>query len=376
MFIFGTVVILTALRVTALSHAAAPVLVPVPSASPGSVAEFVNDIERDFPLRSIGQLQITNMRGAVTVQGWAQDKIRVRARRRVSASTEAEAQKLFSTIDFRFKSADGNIELSAEYGKGLEIGDRVRERESPHTSMEMIILAPSNLKLKVWTVDDHVSVKGWSESLMIRSNRGGVQVEGSKGKETAVLCDSCSINMHAIRGSVRSMSADGGVSLSDVIGSQIYVESGSGAIDVGEISGDQLYVTKTGAISGHSLKGNVEFHTHQGAVDIDEASGFLSGSTESGAIKARMKEWKFTDKALIESADGAIQLSLPPTFSGELDVWSAKGKVELAFPLKKLPGPDVMGPEAPNHFSGEVGDGGERLKVYSERGDVRVMKTM
>src|SRR4051794_23035055 len=77
--------------------------------------EFQDELEKDFLIRSVGHLQVTNLRGGISIQGWALDKIRVRARRTVKAGTPAEAQKLLSALDFRFDSVDGDIELSAQY---------------------------------------------------------------------------------------------------------------------------------------------------------------------------------------------------------------------------------------------------------------------
>src|SRR5258708_2114515 len=86
--------------------------------------EFSDEIERDFNLRSMGQIQLTNLRGNISVQGWSQDKIRVHARRRVFAENETVAKAAFSAMDFRYQELDGNIECSAQYGRGLEIHQR------------------------------------------------------------------------------------------------------------------------------------------------------------------------------------------------------------------------------------------------------------
>src|SRR6185437_701938 len=67
-----------------------PIPTPTASASPADSREFGEEIERDFSLRSIGTLQVTNLRGSITIQGWALDKIRVKAVRRVIASNEED----------------------------------------------------------------------------------------------------------------------------------------------------------------------------------------------------------------------------------------------------------------------------------------------
>src|SRR5947209_1464148 len=109
------------------------------SANLASAEEYQDEIERDFPLRSFGSLQLTNLRGGVTVQGWTQDKIRVRARRTVIADTPEASKSLLSALDFRYHVTSGDVELAAEYGQGLGIEERLKERKQPRTRMEMLV---------------------------------------------------------------------------------------------------------------------------------------------------------------------------------------------------------------------------------------------
>lgn len=338
-------------------------------------AEFADEIERDFTLRTIGQLQITNMRGNIVVQGWAMDKIRVRAKRRATAETEADAKALFRALDFRYQASRENIELSAEYGRGLAIQDRLKERENPKTSMEMQIFAPANLKLRVWAVDGSVSVKGWNADLEIRTAAGQITAENLRSDSISLLCSACTMQVRSAKGSLRCMGGTGPIAIQDVGGPHVYAESSTGPIKLARISGEQLYVSKSGAITGMNLKGHIEFHTQQASVEIEDARGFLSGRTESGNIVARMKDWVFHDRALIESVQGSIFLDLPKEFSGDVDVWSLTGKTLIDFPVRAEGiSSSSIGPEPANHLLGRVGSGGGLLKIFSERGDIRVQR--
>ena len=48
-----------------------------------------------------------------------------------------------------------------------------------------------------------------------------------------------------------------------------------------------------------------------------------------------MRDWEFADKAVIESVQGNIRLSLPADFSGEVDLFSEKGRAEAGFPVER-----------------------------------------
>jgi len=337
-------------------------------------AEFHEEVERDFPLRSIGQLNLTNMRGDLTIQGWALDKIRVKARRTAIAETAEEAKQLFSAIDFRYRMLDRDIELSAEYGRGLSIEARLKEREHPKTGMQMTVYAPANLKLRVWAVDGKATVKSWNAPVEVRTAAGPIFIENVKADHVSLLCPTCPMTVKSVRGSVRCMGGTGDIALDQVAGAHIYVESSSGALRLNGVKGEQLYVSKSGAVTGRVLDGRMEFHTQQASVELTDASGFLSGRTETGDISAKMRRWNFSDKALVESVQGNISLHLPFTFSGDVDIWSQQGKTDVTFPVRKNQEKTSFGPEPMGRVLGKVGDGGELLKVYSEKGDVRVSR--
>jgi len=363
------------LRTSIFSFAVAGVaLFFVMMKTPANAAEFTDEVERDFAIRTIGQLNVTNLRGAISVQGWSLDKIRVKAKRKVSAETKEEAAKFFRALDFRYETVGKDIELSAEYGRGLNIDERLKERQSAKSDMQIIVYAPSNLNLRIWTVDGAASVKSWNANVEIRTAKGPISAEQIKAQNVSVMCPSCQLKAKAIKASFRCMGGSGAIELNDLRGTNIYVETDSGNIDVSRVKGEQLYVLKSAALTAKGLDGRIEFHSQSGSIQITESSGFLSGRTETGNISAKMNEWRFLDKALMESREGSIALNLPSDFSGEVDVWSFYGKTAIGFPVEKLSNQRSIGPEPINRIQGVVGRGGEVLKLFSEKGDVSLVK--
>ena len=337
-------------------------------------ADIQDEVERDFALRSIGDLEISNTRGGIVIHGWSMDKIRVKARRTMKTENAEEAKKLAAAVDFRYRELDGNIELSAEYGKGLDIQDRLKERANPKASMEMVVYAPANLKLRVWAVNGAVHVKEWRAPLEARTDSGPIQIEDVRAETVSLLCPSCEMSVKNVHSSVRCMGGSGPINLNAVNGKSIYVESNSGQQQLKRVSGEQLYVSKDGGISGSLLQGRVEFHTLSGEVSLTDGAGFLSGSTDSGNIDVKMLQWKFADKALIESVKGSIFLTLPSSFAGEVDLWSLYGHTHTGFTVAAISDNPVFGPEPANHLQGRVGQGGDQLRVNSQFGDINISK--
>jgi DUF4097 and DUF4098 domain-containing protein YvlB len=341
---------------------------------PGWGAEFLDETEKDFKLRSIGNLNITNVKGEIQVHGWALDKVRIRMKKKVNADTPEQANELFKGIDYRFDVSKDNIDISSQYGKMLSIEERLREKDKPRIQLDLMIFAPSSLRLKIWTADGRVSLKSWNSGAEIRSNNGEVRVEGLKGNHLEVLCTSCPISLKNIRSSVRCSGGAGSVELNTVNGKSIYAETSSGPIKLWHVEGNQLYSSKSGVIEGQFLDGKVEFHATQSAIDLKEIAGFLSGSVDSGNVNASIRTWEPQDKALIESLRGNINLTLPRRFSGDVDIWSVHGNTRLDFPLERYQDANLVGPEPENRLIGRIREGGELLKVFSETGQVHVFK--
>ena len=351
------------------------------SASPSSLAvhpsvfpiqEYVEESERDYPLRLMKPLQITQVKGDVSVQGWAFDKVRIKIRKKVLTDSPIKAKKMFTWLDYRYDPTQRNLEIASQYGSGLSIEERVREKDKPQVKLEITVLAPSHLNLQIWVVDGRVTLKNWLGPAEVRSNSGSVRVENFKGNLISVVCASCSAQFRQIRGSLRSMTGSGAVDLSQVQGDSIYVETEEGALRMSEVSGNQLYTSKRGSMEGQFLSGKVEFQGGESRLNFREIKGFLSGSLESGEIRAQVRDWKFLDQGIIETQSGDIHLGLPRRFSADLDVWSKAGNVEVNFPI--MPGKDVdsIGPQPLGRLMGRAREGGSLLRVYSESGNIHL----
>lgn len=333
--------------------------------------EFTQEIERVIPLRSHGDLEITNNRGDIFIDGWSQDRVRLKAKRTADAASADEAKRLFVAMDIRHRVNADDIEISAEYGHGLTLEERLRERASPRSSMALFILAPSNLKMRLWAANGKVRVRGWKGALDIRSSEGPITIENSECKGLSVMCPGCEIHLLDVESkSVRVMGGSGKIRLRDVRTSHAYVETESGPIDSEGFKGEQLFVSRSGPIRLQKSKGHIGFHSQEGAVEVLDGLGYLSGKTFSGNITARMRAWEFDDKAIIESVSGEIALELPAKFSGELDLWSENGKLMRTFPMRSTQSAGEISSTV--RQIGIAGEGGEVLRVHSEKGSVKL----
>ena len=334
--------------------------------------EYIDEIERDYPLRKFKPLQITNVRGDISVQGWSFDKLRIKVRKKVLTASPMKATQLLSAIDYRYSALESNLEISTQYGKNLSIEERIKEKAGPKVRLEILVYAPSQLKLQLWGVDGDLNLKNWAGSAEIRARAGLVHVENFKGNLVTLTCVSCSAQFQQVRGSIRSSTGQGKVELSQVQGGKVYVETLGGAIQLSEVKGEQLYTSKQGSIQGRVIQGNVEFHAENSTIAFDEFEGHLSGYLDKGSIYAQVKKWKAIEQSVIETLAADVSLVLPREFSSTLDVWSKQGNTEIQFPVVLSSESEAVGPSPTGRILGRVRAGGPLLRVFSETGSIKL----
>ena len=339
-------------------------------------AMYMDEVEKDFGLKSIGQLRIVNPKGDVSVQSWALDKIRIKFVKRVESESSEKAKELLNRIDYRSVFAAGNVEISSHYGKDLPLKDRLRADDQRKIRTDMVVYAPAHLSLSVWSVEGVVTIKGWRSNLELRLSSGAVTLEGIKAKKISLTCPLCDLSLKSIQASVKCVGGEGAIHLNQVKGGSIYVESESGPMTLLDISGEQLYSSGSAQVAGRHLAGRVEFHSKKGNIDFRGLSGFLSGSSESGSIHAQVQDWVPLDKGFLETTTGSISLVFSNSFSADVDIWSLSGNVKVDFPIINADDARIFGPRSLSHLTGKINSGGELIRITSDSGDIHLTRAV
>lgn len=157
----------------------------------------------------------------------------------------------------------------------------------------------------------------------------------------------------------------------------------NGAIHVDEIDGAVEATTSNGAVELHGGSGDVNLHASNGAIQVQDATGRVHADTSNGKIRAslgQVEEGVFkTSNGAIEveiragnppvtakTTNGAIHLTLPADFSGQLDAKTSLGHVRSEFPVSVTEG-------ARNRLIGQIGEGGETIvKLRTLNGSIHV----
>lgn len=342
------------------------------SQSGWALEEYSEEILINRSVRSLGTLGITNRRGNIQVTGWALDKIRVLAIRKVWAKDSSEFQKWSQTVHARINELGDHVEVLAEYGQGLDMESKIEEKTDVRTQMDLKIRAPSRMKLKIWAMQNSAEVEDWNGDLEVRNFEGRIQIRDIKSKQVTVASPQGEISLSGVRGSASVIGGEGFVSIQNFKGERLYLETTDGNVIAKQVEGRQTYVTDGGNLNAIQVKGRIDFRSQSGMIQIEQGSGFLSGTTHSGSVRASMSKWEFEEDAFLRSQSGDIQLSLPQNIAADFDLKSVLGKTFVDFLLEPLPDLKTYGPLPANQIRGRVARGGKEIQVFTQTGNIHI----
>jgi hypothetical protein len=195
-----------------------------------------------------------------------------------------------------------------------------------------------------------------------------------------------SIHIERMTGSVELHAGSGAIRVREQAGS-LNVDTRSGSISLDGISGPMVLETGSGSIRGRELAGGLNVHTRSGSIDLEGLNGTIAAETGSGSIivagrltsvDARSRSGSVSIEAApgsattgewdIATGSGAVALTLPGGFGGELDADTRSGRVDLHdVPLVNL--------AAGRAVRGRIGPGGGMLRVRARSGSIRLRTT-
>jgi len=170
-------------------------------------------------------------------------------------------------------------------------------------------------------------------------------------------------------------------------GAQVKVVTGNGALTVERVAGELQAVTGNGRVRVANTDGPVRVTTGNGDVEVRDShaevkvttgNGDVSVVTAEGPVDARSGNGRIDvsitalrarDDMTFSTGSGSVRLTLPASYSGELDASTGNGEVRSDFDLKLR-----NGRMDPHHIRATIGDGGPRLRLSSGNGGLEVLK--
>lgn len=289
-------------------------------------AKIERVVEKSFTVQPGGILRVETQGGDVRVETSSDLTVKVVARERIHASSEAEADELLQKLTLTIEQKADGVSALAKYEKrvpGFHWGSW------PPVQVDFTVTVPKHYNVELKTSGGDLTVADLDGKVAARTSGGDITL----GK---------------ISGDI-----DAGTS-----GGNMQLEEGAGAVKLGTSGGD----VRVGRAVGPT-----ELGTSGGNIDIKSVENTLRASTSGGDISARLVG-PFKGDCKLSTSGGRVRVTVDKTAAFDLDASTSGGDVDAAGLTITI----ERGGSGRSRLSGMVNGGGPVLKLRSSGGDVVV----
>jgi len=366
---------------------------------------WVQEITGSLPApRSI---KVMTDAGSVKVRGAAQSNLTYVLRKRVKASSEEEARKLFS--NFRVQAwSQGEVALFRGQFDSYASG----RRRGHSASVDFDITTPRAIAaVHAQTGGGSVGVNNISGTVAVETGGGSISLDeiggaatassgggsielGNMGGNVAVETGGGSIRINSAGGHVAASSGGGSIEVVSArravsvetgggsirvlkCGAEVRVESGGGSLEVGEAGGPVIAETGGGSIRVWGAKGNVRAGSGGGSIHLAGLTNGVQVETGAGSIIAEFAGGASLTDSMLETSSGDVTVYLPSnvgvTIRGAIEAGS-KNSVRSDFgELRVVSEADQWGPREVL-VEGKINGGGALLKIRTTTGNIVLLR--
>lgn len=246
---------------------------------------------------------------------------------------------------------------------------RVESHEEDSVVIEAQATGPGSatMRFELLPDEDGVHFEGRDEGWLLRLfGLGRVLVRARVPTRYSVALGTRGgpVEVDGITGSVDVRTSGGRIEMRQVEGPARLRTSG-GRIEVEELCGDLSARTSGGRIELADVDGDVEARTSGGHIHLDGVVGHVDAHTSGGHIHA----WLDGDPAgTLRTSGGHIEVSIARDAELDLEARTSGGRVELDASIP------IDGRLGRRHVEGAINGGGERLRLRTSGGHIRVLE--
>ena len=289
-------------------------------------AKIERTVEKTFTVQPGGALHVDTQGGEIRVTPSADGAVKVTARERIRADSEAEADELLKKLDLTIEQTGNDVSASAKYESqmpGFHFGSW------PPVNVDFIVTVPASFSTDLHTSGGGITIGDLAGKVYARTSGGGIKL-GKLGS------------------TVDARTSGGSVTLDEARGSAALHSSG-GSITVGRVLGPAEISTSGGGIKIDSVEGSVQAHTSGGSVRAGIA----------GALK---------EDCVLSTSGGSVHVTVDKSAAFRLDAATSGGSVDAAGLTITLEKSD----RSRSRLAGSVNGGGPLLKLRSSGGGIEV----
>ena len=288
-------------------------------------AKIERVVEKTFTVQPGGVLHVETQGGDVRIETSADATVKVVARERIHASSEAEADELLQKLTLTIEQRADGVSALSKYEKmsGFHWGSW------PPVQVDFTVTVPKNYNVELKTSGGDVVVGDLNGKVDARTSGGDITL----GKITGDI--------------------DAGTS-----GGNVRLEEGGGTVKLGTSGGD-IHVGR--------VVGPAELGTSGGNIDIKSIENTLHASTSGGDVSAGLAG-PLKGDCKLGTSGGRVHVTVDKTAAFDLDASTSGGDVDatgLTITIER-------GGSGRSRLSGKVNGGGPVLKLRSSGGDVVV----
>lgn len=186
----------TRLHQRALALAAALTLA---AAAPAAAETMTKTLQNTYPLAEGGQVIVENVNGAVVVESWNRDEVRVRVTKKVRAGNEVAAAEAMERLKVRVEASPERLRVSTGH-RDLDQGflDWLRGR-AINASVSYHVTVPRGVRLVAETVNGGITLSGVDGDIVAETTNGGIEVRDARGQvEAATTNGSIDVAMTSV----------------------------------------------------------------------------------------------------------------------------------------------------------------------------------
>jgi len=302
-------------------------------------------------------LDLEQVRGDVTIEGWDQDRVTIQG-------------------DINGRGWDDEGLEIRERSSGIVVESRVGRRDRDWFRVRLEIKVPSQFDLRIETATDveirnvngHIEGRIANARIELEQCQGTIDLSSANGRITLVDCN--------LKGTIDNVNGGLRARNTNLAG---HIESVNGSLDLGRAQGGLEVDIVNGSVDLEQATEFVRFKSTNGSIEIDALDGWFEARTVNGSVTLTMVGNPEQGKKdiMVETLNGHVELILPANFAMEVDIEvKRKGhengfyRIVSDFEGIEIEEFDLWRNGLLAAATGKVGSGRNRVRIRATNGDV------
>ena len=335
-------------------------------------------------------IRIFNVYGSVDVKPADVDRITVDVEKTVRATDQTEADRRAKDFTFAIMNDGGMYRIVSSLDEARTRAERdwtpeIRlGNDRQRFKSNLTIRVPRKANLDIRNRYGAVSVDGFEGNQVISNRNGSTSINHITGGVT-VTTGYASAVLESVSGDVTITNSYASTTLR-TIGGKVTVNNKYGHVDVQDVKGDASIENRYSAVNAERIGGNLKIDGRNNSVDIDQVNGSLEVETSYKTLSVRNAKGTMTlsnrhgdvdieldeqprNDITVNAQYSDVTIEMPGNATFQFDGRTRYGNVDSSFDAISV---NSSGRE--RTARGQQGQGGPRISVETDHGNIRLEK--